>query len=329
MSLRFWLAAVAVAVSTNTIMASATPAGVNASELNATEFKVEESTIADYVQLQGLVESTNSATVSAQVSGRVEKVLVDVGDTVPAGSTIVTITSVEQYQMLTQAQAQLAAANASLVAEQQEFDRISSLVERQLVSVAERDRAKARLDNAKAQLRSAQAAVERAEEQLSYTEVKAPYGGVVSARLVEPGEVVQPGTPLMSGFDPSQLRLHVDIPASYARAVKQFNWARVNGVEPTSLQVFPTVHSQSGTVRLRLVLPQNKHFIPGQWQPVQIKVGEHPGVLVPYQAIHRQGELTLVRMQDGSWRAVRLGASAAGLTEVVSGLHEGEVIIHE
>ena len=289
--------------------------------------------------MQGLVESTNSATVSAQVSGRVEKVLVDVGDVVAAGSTIVTITSVEQYQMLTQAQAQLAAANASLVAEQQEFDRISSLVERQLVSVAERDRAKARLDNAKAQLRSAQAAVERAEEQLSYTEVKAPYGGVVSARLVEPGELVQPGTPLMSGFDPSQLRIHVDVPASYARAVQQFNWARIKGVEPSSLQVFPTVHSQSGTVRVRLVLPQlvlpqneapqQNNFIPGQWQPVHIQVGEHLGVQIPSQAVHRQGELTLVRMQDNSWRAVRLGASSNGMIEVVSGLQAGEVIIHE
>ncbi|CUA85954.1 efflux RND transporter periplasmic adaptor subunit [Pseudidiomarina woesei] len=319
MSLRFWFAALAITAGANTVIMTA----------NAADYTVNETTIANYVQLQGVVESTNSATVSAQVSGRVEKVLVDVGDTVAAGATIVTITSVEQYQMLTQAQAQLAAANASLVAEQQEFDRISSLVERQLVSVAERDRAKARLDNAKAQLRSAQAAVERAEEQLSYTEVKAPYGGVVSVRMVEPGELVQPGTPLMSGFDPSQLRLHVDIPASYARAVKQFNWARVNGVEPTSLQVFPTVHSQSGTVRIRLVLPQQSNFIPGQWQPVKIKVGEHPGVLVPYQAIHRQGELTLVRMQNNSWRAVRLGASSNGMTEVVSGLQDGEVIIHE
>lgn len=324
MSLRLWFAALTIAVGANTVVTSAL----------AADYKVSEATIADYIQLQGLVESTNSATVSAQVSGRVEKVLVDVGDVVPAGATIVTITSVEQYQMLTQAQAQLAAANASLVAEQQEFDRISSLVERQLVSVADRDRAKARLDNAKAQLRSAQAAVERAEEQLSYTEVKAPYGGLVSARMVEPGELVQPGTPLMSGFDPSQLRLHVDIPAGYARAVPQFNWARVNGVEPTSLQVFPTVHSQSGTVRVRLVLPQKElpqqsSFIPGQWQPVNIQVGEHLGVQIPANAVHRQGELTLVRMQDNSWRAVRLGASSNGMIEVVSGLQAGEVIIHE
>src|SRR5690554_7009229 len=133
MSLRIWLAAALVFFSLSANSASTQAA--------LSDYKVAAGTIADYMQLQGLVESTNSATVSAQVSGRVERVLVDVGDNVPAGTTIVTITSVEQYQMLTQAQAQQAAANATLVSEQQEFDRISSLVERELVSVAERDRA--------------------------------------------------------------------------------------------------------------------------------------------------------------------------------------------
>lgn len=315
MSLRAWAIALFVASAATSAVAS--------------EYQVQPTTISEYLRLQGLVESTNSATVSAQVSGRVEKVLVDVGDNVPAGATLVTITSVEQYQMLTQAQAQVAAAKATLVAEQQEFDRVTSLVERELLPAAERDRAKARLDNAKAQLRSAEAAVERAEEQLSYTEVKAPYGGIVSERLVEPGELVQPGTPLLSGFDPTELRLHVDLPARYAQPATTYQWARVNGLEPTAQQVFPTVHSQSSTVRMRLILPHDSSFMPGQWQPVLVKVGEHEGVQVPTSAIYNQGELTMVRMQDNSWRAVRLGLSEDGLVEVVSGLKAGEVISYE
>lgn len=315
MSLRAWAIALFVASAATSAVAA--------------EYQVQPTTISEYLRLQGLVESTNSATVSAQVSGRVEKVLVDVGDNVPAGATLVTITSVEQYQMLTQAQAQVAAAKATLVAEQQEFDRVTSLVERDLVPVAERDRAKARLDNAKAQLRSAEAAVERAEEQLSYTEVKAPYGGIVSERYVEPGELVQPGTPLLSGFDPAELRLHVDLPARYAQPATTYQWARVNGLEPTAQQVFPTVHSQSSTVRMRLTLPSDSGLMPGQWQPVLVKVGEHEGVQVPAEAVYNQGELTMVRMQDNSWRAVRLGLSQDGFVEVVSGLKAGEVISYE
>lgn len=300
-----------------------------ATTVHATEVTVQTSTVAEMIHAQGVVESTNSATISAQVSGRVERVFVDVGDQVEAGASLLTITSVEQYQMLTQAQAQVAAAEATLVAEQQEFARVSSLVERQLVPVAELDRAQARLDNAKAQVRAAKAAASRAEEQLSYTEVRAPYAGIVSERLVEPGELVQPGTPLMSGFDPNELRLHVDLPANYAAGAGQFSQAQVDGIQPTEFQLFPTVHSQSSTVRLRLILPSDSGFVPGEWQPVAVKVGEHQGILVPQQAIRHQGELTLVRLADQSWRAVRLGTQNGDQVEVVSGLTAGEVIVYE
>ncbi|WP_258808077.1 efflux RND transporter periplasmic adaptor subunit [Pseudidiomarina sp. CB1] len=296
------------------------------STANAATATAQQKNLADILQLQGVVEATNAATVSAQVSGRVERVLVEVGDEVPAGATIVTITSVDQYQALTQAESQLAAANANLTAAQQEYDRVVRLVEQKLLPTAERDRVQASLDSAKAQQRSAQAAVARAQEQLSYTEVKAPYGGVVSARLVEPGELVQPGTPLMSGFDPAELRIHVDLPARYAAAAKQFAWARVADVEPAAFQVFPTADQQTGTQRVRLNLPADTDFLPGQWQSVKVKVGEHQGVVIPFAATYRQGELTMVKMADDSWRAVRLGGRYGDDVEVVSGLAADEVV---
>ncbi|WP_369742852.1 efflux RND transporter periplasmic adaptor subunit [Pseudidiomarina sp. PP-1MA] len=296
---------------------------------HATDYTVKQASIAEYIHLQGVVESTNSATVSAQVSGRIEAVNVDVGDQVEAGATIVTITSVDQYQAVAQAQAQVAAARATLVAEQQEFDRVTKLVAQKLVPDAELDRAKARLDNANAQLKAAQAAAKRAQEQLSYTAVKAPYSGVVSERLVEPGELVQPGTPLMSGFDPAELRVHVDLPALFAPAVEQFKWAEVAGLKPVAQRLFPTIHSASSTVRLRLNLPADGNLLPGQWLPVVVQVGEHEGLLVPQQAVLQRGELTMVRMQDNSWRAVRLGLTQNGQVEVVSGLKAGEVIRYE
>ncbi|RUO63692.1 efflux RND transporter periplasmic adaptor subunit [Pseudidiomarina insulisalsae] len=287
---------------------------------------VQEKLLSDYLKLQGVVEATNAATVSAQVSGRVEQVRVDVGDQVAAGTTIITITSEEQYQALMQAESQLAAANANLIAAEQEFKRVSRLVEQRLLPGAELDRVQAQLDSAKAQQRSAAATVARAQEQLSYTEVKAPYSGVVSARLVEPGELVQPGTPLMSGFDPAQLRIHVDLPADDGRATAQFQWARVGEIEPTAFQLFPTVDQQSSTQRLRLALPAGTDLLPGQWQTVTVKVGEHLGVVIPQAAVYHQGELALVKMANGEWRAVRLGAQYDGEVEVVSGLAANEVV---
>ena len=282
--------------------------------------------LADYLQLQGVVEATNAATVSAQVSGRVERVLVEVGDEVPAGTTIVRIASVEQYQALTQAEAQLAAAKAALTAAQQEYDRVIKLVAQRLVSEAEEDRVTAQLDNAKAQQRAAQAAVARAQEQLSYTEVKAPYTGVVSERMVEPGELVQPGTPLMSGFDPAELRIHVDLPAHHGAGAATYEWARVEAIEPVAFLLFPTADQRTGTQRLRLNLPANTDLLPGQWQTVTVQVGAHQGVVIPQAALYRQGEMNLVKMADGSWRAVRIGATYGDEVEIVAGLQADEVV---
>lgn len=299
---------------------------LSAHQVQAGQVRAERRTLDNYIQLQGVVEATNAATVSAQVSGRVERVLVEVGDKVSTGATIVTLTSNDQYQVLMQAESHLTAANAALTAAQQEYERVTRLVGQKLLATAERDRVQANLNSTKAQQRSAKAAVERAQEQLSYTEVKAPYGGLVSARLVEPGEMVQPGTPLMSGFNPEELRIHVDLPANYADGVNRYSWARVNGIQPTEFLLFPTVDQKAGTRRLRLNLPPETGFLPGQWQTVKVKVGEHHGVVVPFAAVYRQGELTLIKMSDGTWRAVRLGARYGDDVEVVSGLAAGEEV---
>lgn len=299
----------------------------------AAETAVQTSTVESFVRLQGIVEATNAATVSAQTSGRVEQVLVDIGDVVEPGATIVTITSTEQYQAVAQALAQESAAQATLVAAQREYDRISSIVADGLLPKAELDRVEAALQNAQSQVKATQAAVTRAREQLSYSSVKAPYGGVVSERLVEPGEAVQPGTPLMSGFDPTTLRIHVDVPMTLARAVGRFASARIQThdgwVEPTQFKLFPTVDAASASVRLRLTLPADLQLLPGQWLGVSVKTGEYEGLSVPAEAITQQGELTLVKLASGDWRAVRVAEAYDGRVEILSGLSAGEVISYE
>lgn len=301
--------------------------------IHAAETTVQTSTVESFVRLQGIVEATNAATVSAQTSGRVEQVLVDIGDVVEPGATIVNITSTEQYQAVAQALAQESAAQATLVAAQREYDRISSIVADGLLPKAELDRVEAALQNAQSQVKATQAAVTRAREQLSYSSVKAPYGGVVSERLVEPGEAVQPGTPLMSGFDPTTLRIHVDVPMTLARAVGRFASARIQTqdgwIEPTQFKLFPTVDAASASVRLRLTLPADLQLLPGQWLGVSVKTGEYEGLSVPAEAITQQGELTLVKLASGDWRAVRVADAYDGRVEILSGLGAGEVISYE
>ncbi len=240
----------------------------------------------------GSVQAVHESTVSSETSGRVQEILFDVGDSVPDGAVILKLVSTEQQQGYNQAAAVLAEARANLDVQSREFDRIQAIFQRQLIAKAEYDRANGNLNTARARVASAEATVKGAGERLSYTEVKAPYGGVVYARHVELGEAVQPGMPLISGFDPDALRVEVDLPQAVANSVAHF---KQNGVQhlarvlsdsgativPDKLLLFPQADPASGTVRLRLELPQQLTGLrPGQFAKVAVVVGEAEEALV-------------------------------------------------
>ncbi|QKK11936.1 MAG: efflux RND transporter periplasmic adaptor subunit [Pseudomonadota bacterium] len=154
------------------------------------------------------VEAVNQATVSAQINGRIVGIYFDIHDYVPRGKVIISFRDTEQRTQFEVAQAVLREAEVRLSEAQIEFERVEQIYERRLVSKSALDRAKADLQAAKARADSAQAGLQRAEELLGYTEVRAPYAGIVVKRLVEVGESVTVGQPLMAGLSLEQLRYY-------------------------------------------------------------------------------------------------------------------------
>ncbi len=197
--------------------------------------------------LNGVVEAVNEATVSAQTSGRVGEILYDVNDVVPAGAVIVRLRGKEQRADLDRAEAALEEAIARDAEARARYERFSDMYERRVVPKATFEEALAARDSARAQVAAARAAVERAREGVSYTEVRAPYGGVVTKRFVTVGESVSPGTPLMSGLSLDDLRVVVDVPQSLADAVRarQSAWVDVDGtqVPAETVTVFPVAEA--------------------------------------------------------------------------------------
>jgi RND family efflux transporter MFP subunit len=143
--------------------------------------------------LDGVVEAVNQSTVSAQTSGRVEDILVDVNDQVPAGTIILRLRDTEQRAALAQARASMEEAQARSQEAEAEYQRVRGIAERNLAAKAELDAATAARNAARARLDAARAGVDRTQEQLDYTIVKAPYSGIVLQRHVQIGETVQPG----------------------------------------------------------------------------------------------------------------------------------------
>ena len=283
----------------------------------------------------GTVEAVNEATVSAQTAGRVTSILVDVNDFVEAGEVLIRLTDTEQRSALKSAQANLLGAEARAAEAAADFARIEDMFKNETVSRARMDQAKANNESAKASAASARAGVTAAREQLDYTVIRAPYAGIVSRRLVEAGESVGPGQPLMTGLSLQQLRVNVDVPQGMIDSVRQIGKAVVHygdiDIAAESITFFPVADAASNTFRVRVNLPQTDVVLyPGMFVKVGFVVGETQRLLIPVSALVRRSELTAVYVADGrggmGLRQVRLGHTYGDRLEILAGLDEGEQV---
>jgi RND family efflux transporter MFP subunit len=285
--------------------------------------------------LEGVVEAVNQATLSAQTSGRVSEVLVEVDDPVKQGQVLLRLRATEQVSALREAQAALAAATSREAQARAQHDRIRDMYERKVVARATYDEALATRDAARAELEAAKARVAAAREGVGYTEVRAPFDGAVTDKRVQPGEAVAPGAPLLSIASLAAMRVIADVPQSVAPALRADPRATVRSgdveIQASSVTLYPAAQAQSGTVRARIDLPEGAPGLtPGTFAKVVIDGGDDSRLLVPASAVVERSELRAVYVvrPDGhvSFRQVRLGRPVGDQVEVIAGLVRGERI---
>jgi RND family efflux transporter MFP subunit len=312
------------------------PAGLAAQDSLLATQRIERQTLPVERRFDGVVEAVHQATVSSQVSGRIEEVLFDVDDFVEAGAVLVRFRDVDQQAGLSSAQAGLREAEARVRETASELQRFQQLFRENLVSRAGLDRAEAEAKATQARLKAAQAALSQAEEQLEHTRVRAPYSGIVTQRHVEAGESATIGQPLISGLSLDRLRLSTQVPQTYVEAIRQHQTARIelpdgSIVESREVTLFPYAEAGSHSFRVRVHLPES---VPGLYPGMLLKaafiVGEREQLLVPATAVALRSELTGIYVQDtrGRWqfRQLRLGEPRDGLVAVLAGLMPGETI---
>ena len=277
--------------------------------------------------VDAVIEAVFQSTVSAQTSGRIIDVLVDVDDYVTKGDVIVRFRDKEQQSALKAAVARAEEAASS-------FNRIKDLLERKLVSRAE-------FDKAEAALKSANAAREQAQEQLEHTVVRAPFSGIVVKRHVEPGETANPGQQLMTGLSLENLRAIADVPQSHIDSVRKLSRARVilptrnnASVEGERLTISPYADPVSHTFNVRVDLPQGQHGVyPGMFAKVAFVTGEAQRLLIPVESVVHRSEVTGVYVLHDSqisFRQIRTGNRLGdGRVEVLAGLDAGERVALE
>lgn len=298
---------------------------------------VTEQSILQEQLFDATVEAVNQSTVSAQVAGRIESIDVDVDDYVAKDAVILRFRSPEQRAGVEATQATLREAQARHQEAAAQFARMQSVYEKHVVSKSALDQASADLRAAKARLDAAQAGLIQSQEQLSHTEVRAPYSGIVVKRHVQVGESVNPGQPLITGLSLDSLRAVADVPQTLIDAVRSRNAAHVllpgpdaGTVAVSGLTIFPYADPQTHSFKVRVSLPAGMRGIyPGMLIKVAFATGELTTVLVPAQAVVHRSEVTAVYVVDKddhvALRQVRVGRRHdPGRIEVLAGLQAGE-----
>ncbi|MGN7725245.1 efflux RND transporter periplasmic adaptor subunit [Luteimonas sp. 22616] len=285
----------------------------------------------------GVVEAVQQATLTAQTSGRVASVNVDVNDRVAAGDVLLRLTAVEQQAGANTARAQLRAAEAAAVEAEASYRRFAALASGQYISRAQIDQARAARDSAVATRDAARAQLAQAGQQTEYTVVRAPFAGIVSARDVEPGESVMPAQALLSLYAPDVLRIEVLVPQSDAAAIRTAKRARIFLADGRSLDaaqviVFPAADPSTHSVGVRVLLPGVADAPqPGITAKVVFPIASSVGMVrIPAGALVQRGEVSGVYVLANSHhlalRQVRLGQRVGDEIEVIAGLKAGEKI---
>jgi membrane fusion protein, multidrug efflux system len=187
---RFRIAAVLIAA----IVAACGEKDASAPEARPVRIQtVEQGAGGEVVSLTGQIRAKDEASLAFRLDGRMLERLVSVGDVVTAGQVVARLDPQNQQNALTQAQANLASANAVLTQAHLTFGRQQQLMKEGWTTRAKFDDAQQALLSAQAEVESAQAQVRIAKDQLSYTTLVADTPGAITAVGAQPGEVVHAG----------------------------------------------------------------------------------------------------------------------------------------
>jgi RND family efflux transporter MFP subunit len=281
------------------------------------------------IHLPATARARFEVTLYAKATGFVKTVLKDRGDRVEKGEVIATLEVPEMNLELEHARASFALEDTTL-------KRLEGIRKIEKTAVTDQD-----LDLARAKRAMAEASQKRLQALLDYTEIRAPFSGVVTERFVDPGAFVQQAR-IVALVDPSVIRVNVDIPESEARYSKvgteadvQFDALDGAPIHAAISRTATSLDPVARVMRVEIDVPNpDLRILPGMFGHASLGVERKPNVLVvSAKSVVQQRNRSFVFVDAGGTvkkTEVTLGTTDGEWCEACTGLTgDEEVIIPE
>ena len=320
---------------------------------------IQQASIKDLGQFTGSLSPQSEFMVAPKIAGRLEKILVDIGDVVTADQLVAVLDDEEYQQQVYQAVAELEVARANLVEvkitsenAKREYERTVALREKKIASESQLDAAEseyktqqAKLQVANAQVSQKQAALNMAKVRLSYTRIRVPPNHasqqrVVGERFVDEGSMLAPNTPIVSILDIGTLIGVINVIERDYPKIKPGLPAVINTdafpgqtFSGKVIRIAPLLMEKAREARVEIEIPNQRMLLkPGMFVRVQMEFELHENAtVIPQSAVVKrdgsQGVFVVDRQEKKArFIPVTLGIVNEARAEILKPELSGEVV---
>jgi RND family efflux transporter MFP subunit len=299
--------------------------------------KIEPQVVPVILPVPGTVVSKDRLKVASRITGFIEKIMVDEGDIVKSGDSLVEIDSAQVEAAIKGAHASVLAAKADLADAKGDVKRIEKLVNSKTLAEDDLRNAIVRRTQAEATLATAEADVVAKQQDRRYSHIISPVHAQVRERLRDPGDLAATGEPILQLDVLGDMELEVYLPSTSIGNVSVGQAVNVEVKSCDNLlvgKISRIVRSADKVTRrykVSLLLPEDENLTPGQFGNAQIILREKIALSIPVSAIIERAGIDGVFIKDASntlrFRSVRLGKVWQNMHEVLAGLEENSLLV--
>jgi membrane fusion protein, multidrug efflux system len=287
---------------------------------SVTQVVVEKSP--SQVELSGLVRAKDSASIAAKVMGTISSFPVNLGQKIKSGDLLAKIDAAEIGAKVSQAETQLRQAQRDLHREQGLLAKEASTAET--------------VRNLEDRVSMMEAMVREANAMLAYTEIRAPFDGVISKVFTDEGSLAAPGVPLLNLEGNSGFEIEAGIPESLmaGQSVGSRFMAKLPPgdvpFEVTTVEIASGSNDQSRTVKVRFSIPLEVQARTGQFARIILEGAQRTKMMVPASAVSKLGQMESIfvaNKEHAELRLVKTGARSDEFVEILTGLDSDEWVV--